>query len=1520
MAPQRAVSAMVLLILSVGHATSSAASDGSASQGVGGAGSPGLAEIGDARHQSRRLLVTPSSAATMHPVPAPTKRPIPLPTKVPIPAPTALPTMAPSLTLPVLTENELHASFLDSWPVIRFGTSIDLTRSVNITDGPPFTVDGGGFEVNGRDQTQCFRIRGTVVAFSRLTFSNCYVADASGGAVWAEKGSSLTLDSCTFHRCVAEAVTDFANGGGMAIADSHAHLTYVTFSDCGVRAVSYTSTYPRANGGALAAGAGARLTLVNSMITNCSAFFWDAGGKAEVTSFAPSGYGGGVFIFHDGPSSLAAANVTLSSCLILGCSSYFGGGGVFVRGAYLTVLDSTISNNVATLSGGSKPGSGGGFYITDSSVVEMKNSVVAHNVAKGQFAVTLVIPDYGGGGIFADVYYSGAVTKVGIKGCFFKDNLAMHRGGGIYNAGASIELSGTSFSNNSAAASLGGALQLEGGTTLAVGIHFASNWGVDLTGSKLSDVAGSSAASFTCGSNCLTGHFGLECKSSIGAEQCVYDCDCQKCPKGTFASGPGAISVDSCLSCGFGSASAEEGASVCGACAAGRFATDSPEDADGGLLVQVIEGASSCNACPAGYHSGTPGMVVCQLCPASTYALTGSSSCPLCRREYYLHPQSRECVKCPNEASCPDDGGSTLRTLGLKADYWRISANTTVIHRCPFDQACGGGFGTDEASQHQFNFQSDDYCAQGYTGPLCAVCDSGYFFIAAERTCKQCGEVDAEARAAVPMVLFGLVFLVAVGVYLVFRSEALKELMQFWEAKLHLDEAKEKLVQQLEDIKRGMDDIAPFSSIRGEEGSLAMSMERSYTLPSTVKSAMRATPVAKVRFKTTTVTETTIEVTAAPITELQAFLHSIEVLRVPLKSLASFIQISLNIPFSCSIKFPGQFQRFLGAFALFNFDLLPALGLECEYQDYDYITKMIAMTTMPIALAGVLLLVYLALDMQSGNSYVYSYHESQVAQRKRKSWFMYMFLLLTFLVLVTASTMLFGALKCDPFPEAAGGTKSFLVRDYSISCNGIRYRSTVAYVVAMILIYPVGIPSMYAVLLWQNREVLRDPEARENEAENDYPTIGHLVFLIESYKPEMYFMEVFECAWRLMLASVIGAVAVDSAAAPTIGLLVCLAMNLAFGRLEPYVDAANNLLGLTLSYSLSLEFLVALLLRVDTTTDDPGDEQAFAAFLILIFLSGPLLVVYQMVKLVLPFYPIAVRECAPIVAKFKEKCQPHAEKMFGATCAARFCTPSVDAGMVLVERRGQNNDETETEPEYAPSQGVYKPKKAKKRDSEPEADVEMAASTEHGAGPGPRRRSAAGRRRSSKGKRIDEPPSRSQSSSLDRQTAESLYESMRKNWKDGSDWSEDDVAKSYASSRRAKGRHAESGESEGNSDGYGYGASEQKSGRTNRRSVKKTTPPSPQVGRWEEGASEQGQDGENGGFETEPPARRRPSGRSGGGGRGSGGGSDGGGRGRGGDGGGSGGGRGEAAKVRRASRSPVRRREAPAQGGEEEYV
>ncbi|CAN0454727.1 unnamed protein product, partial [Ectocarpus sp. 12 AP-2014] len=61
--------------------------------------------------------------------------------------------------------------------------------------------------------------------------------------------------------------------------------------------------------------------------------------------------------------------------------------------------------------------------------------------------------------------------------------------------------------------------------------------------------------------------------------------------------------------------------------------------------------------------------------------------------------------------------GATTRELPIKAGYWRANVTSLTIRECLNEEACKGGTTVAEVQE---------YCNEGYVGPQCAVCDTGF--------------------------------------------------------------------------------------------------------------------------------------------------------------------------------------------------------------------------------------------------------------------------------------------------------------------------------------------------------------------------------------------------------------------------------------------------------------------------------------------------------------------------------------------------------------------------------------------------------------------------------------------------------------------------------------------------------------------------------------------------------------------------------------------------------------------------
>eukprot|EP00903_Cladosiphon_okamuranus_P006562 g6410.t1 len=99
------------------------------------------------------------------------------------------------------------------------------------------------------------------------------------------------------------------------------------------------------------------------------------------------------------------------------------------------------------------------------------------------------------------------------------------------------------------------------------------------------------------------------------------------------------------------------------------------------------------------------------------------------------------------EHTTASEPGITVETLNINEGYWRATNTSENILECYNTDACSGGM-----------TGADSFCAPGYTGPYCAVCETGYSPSLAN-TCTRCsssrrrGLLAATVIAAVVAVL-----------------------------------------------------------------------------------------------------------------------------------------------------------------------------------------------------------------------------------------------------------------------------------------------------------------------------------------------------------------------------------------------------------------------------------------------------------------------------------------------------------------------------------------------------------------------------------------------------------------------------------------------------------------------------------------------------------------------------------------------------------------------------------------------
>ena len=106
----------------------------------------------------------------------------------------------------------------------------------------------------------------------------------------------------------------------------------------------------------------------------------------------------------------------------------------------------------------------------------------------------------------------------------------------------------------------------------------------------------------------------------------------------------------------------------------------------------------------------------------------------------------------------------------------------------------------------------------------------------------------------------------------------------------------------------------------------------------------------------------------------------------------------------------------------------------------------------------------------------------QEAKNKLTPRYVGLFLVITYLVLPSVSTIIFGTfnlVNVDP-QNLAPGTPLYLRNDYSITNNSKRFLLGLGYAIAMIFVYPIAVPVIYFVFLWANRSYIKKSKPVSN--------------------------------------------------------------------------------------------------------------------------------------------------------------------------------------------------------------------------------------------------------------------------------------------------------------------------------------------------------------------------------------------------------------------------------------------------------
>lgn len=294
------------------------------------------------------------------------------------------------------------------------------------------------------------------------------------------------------------------------------------------------------------------------------------------------------------------------------------------------------------------------------------------------------------------------------------------------------------------------------------------------------------------------------------------------------------------------------------------------------------------------------------------------------------------------------------------------------------------------------------------------------------------------------------------------------------------------------------------------------------------------------------------------------------------------------------VKYPDLYEDFVSVLDLSNLNIGFILSFACVLRTNYYIDLLFA-TLGPMVVLAVLAGTY-TLAIKRNRA-------SQEAIRTVKRRHLSMAIFVVFLIYSSVSHTIFQAFGCEQLDDDIW----YLRADYSLECGTSEYDTFMAYAIVMVLVYPIGIPAVFSWWLFQNRSMLRHPSSQSVDAHK----VELLRDIWEPYNRSVFYFEIVEYARRVVLTGFSVFIYPGSAAQVAIVLLLSTFFWLIFEVLSPYRTLVDTWLYRTGNCIVFLGMYLALLLKVDVSSEDRHSQDVFSGILIAAHVGLMIAVVLQ---------------------------------------------------------------------------------------------------------------------------------------------------------------------------------------------------------------------------------------------------------------------------------------------------------------------
>ena len=285
-----------------------------------------------------------------------------------------------------------------------------------------------------------------------------------------------------------------------------------------------------------------------------------------------------------------------------------------------------------------------------------------------------------------------------------------------------------------------------------------------------------------------------------------------------------------------------------------------------------------------------------------------------------------------------------------------------------------------------------------------------------------------------------------------------------------------------------------------------------------------------------------------------------------------------------NVQYPPAYEKFLAALSVVNLNLGFILSISCVMETNFY-ARLVLMTIAPMAGLGALAITYRVAMVRNGHSI----HAMRIARNKHIS----VGLFLLFVVYSSVSYTIFQTFVCDPLDSGV----TYLRADYDLVCWTTTHVNFTTYAGIMVLVYPVGIPAVFAWVLFINRDGIQRVEDNTNGS-RVHPESEAIKDLWAPYKSSRYYYEVIECGRRIALTGLAVFIYPGSTAQVAIEALLAFVFSSISEIISPFAKPLDAWLYRSGTWVIFLSMYLALLLKMDAAEEDSRSQDVFAGLLI----------------------------------------------------------------------------------------------------------------------------------------------------------------------------------------------------------------------------------------------------------------------------------------------------------------------------------